>query len=1007
MVMRKSSLPFPASPPPPAAEPLTSQSHLHVNSEDVPPIPSSIQRSNGSSMFEEMGNPWQDDYSPRRNEATHDIPELLKPGSGRPGPRMELPKQEHPDVLRPGWSGEATPRSSLDSDRSPEKEEKDWWDDDEDEQKDPTDPEVKGSRELHVVNDTASPSEAAVLPSPGVKRKPVPTSPLPHSSAFPARETTTSPPFAAAALAVSPGREWNRRPSSPSARAQPDLASNNPYRRPSETLSAESMSDMKGKARDQHPHPLRSSPSTDHLGRLALDDRHEEKQALPQIPSFAPPPPPMQAPPPIPILQEPLQPTHIGDSQQSWSFQRPIPSPSSSFAPSNQHVTHFTNDLLDRGENDGSLLLQDELKAIPNNPTAPEPAIQPEVSLLEEEEPLPPKPPRPVRQESAEMYLPPPGPPPGYISTSHAPPVKPPRPAVVTSEHDLARMREQRNETYQIKHFNWFDMRTSKMRRSSMLTQNKNGPCPLLALVNALILGATEEMQAALDDALRLREQVSLGLIIETLMDELISRAALMEGLQLPDVDELNRFLMRLRTGMNANPRFVPASKSAPNLMDVDTPTTSTAQQPQTLAGTFEPTQDIKLYSSFKVKLLHGWLPQPGDSAAVAFARSAQTYEDAQAVQFGEEELEYKLSSGGLTEQEQQVWEDITSIKQFFQAYSTQLTPYGLGTIKGALEPGEFAILFRNDHFSSIYMNPRDQRLYTLVTDAGFADRDEIIWESLEDISGARTEYFSGDFQPVSHGDTSHPMPHSMTSAANPGSSRNQLAPNYDFGDPGMTPQQQEQADMDFALALQMQEEEEQAQRRSRAQSQANRGGPSNTPNRGARRSQGNIPIPLRSNPGGEVRPIIPPRNQNTNRNQAVNRPADADQADAPPAYEEAATQRPYIPPIGSPLHPSSSTDLPLGRATTSTSSVNAQGQTTGVTQSPMYRAASYGGVDARPGPRHTRRTSAYGDNNQAWTSDHSAGAFGPSYAFLSPSGADAGRRRTSDGRIDRDCTVM
>ena len=102
-----------------------------------------------------------------------------------------------------------------------------------------------------------------------------------------------------------------------------------------------------------------------------------------------------------------------------------------------------------------------------------------------------------------------------------------------------------------------------------MLTQNKNGPCPLLALVNALILGATEDMQAALDDALRLREQVSLGLIIETLMDELLSRAAMVEGLQLPDVDELNRFLMRLRTGMNANPRFVPATESAPNLMDV------------------------------------------------------------------------------------------------------------------------------------------------------------------------------------------------------------------------------------------------------------------------------------------------------------------------------------------------------------------------------------------------------------------------------------------------------
>lgn len=115
-----------------------------------------------------------------------------------------------------------------------------------------------------------------------------------------------------------------------------------------------------------------------------------------------------------------------------------------------------------------------------------------------------------------------------------------------------------------------------------MLTQNENGPCPLLALVNALILGATEDMQAALDDALRLREQVSLGLIIETLMDELISKASAMPGLELPEIDELNRFLMRLRTGMNANPSFVPQRRDAPNLMDADSPTTPTATHPHT-----------------------------------------------------------------------------------------------------------------------------------------------------------------------------------------------------------------------------------------------------------------------------------------------------------------------------------------------------------------------------------------------------------------------------------------
>lgn len=549
-----------------------------------------------------------------------------------------------------------------------------------------------------------------------------------------------------------------------------------------------------------------------------------------------------------------------------------------------------------------------------------------------------------------------------------------------------------------------------------MLTQNKNGPCPLLALVNALILGATEDMQAALDDALRLREQVSLGLIIETLMDELLSRALATEGLVVPDVDELNRFLMRLRTGMNANPRFVPPKPSAQNLMDADSPVAPPSfRQPQHDAGTFESTQDIKLYSSFKVKLVHGWLPRPHDEAAQAFARSAPTYEDAQAVQFGEEELEYKLSSGGLTSQEQQVWEDITSIKQFFQAYPTQLTPYGLSALQAALEPGEFAILFRNDHFSTIYKHPRDQRLYTLITDAGYADRDEIIWETLEDINGARSEFFAGDFSSVSHEDSRHAMPHSQTPAANSRRSSNQIGVSDHFADSSaMTPQDQEQHDADFAMALQLQEEEEQAMRRRRGQQNqmgpsgrgGGSGGGSQHPQQG-RRPQGNIPIPLRGNRNpatAENRPLMPPRNTQS-RVHGVNRPSDADGEDAPPAYEEAARTTPYLPPLGSPLHPSSSTDLSgRGGPSTSTTSVHAQGQTTGMT-------VDRPGMGRMPGQfQHRRRTSAYGENSEHWQNynpEYSTNASGPSYSHTRS--YDADRRASGRGGPDRDreCVVM
>jgi len=936
-----------------------------------------------------MGNPWADDYV-ARSEPEHDRPALLKPGNAQAQATSQNNLQNLPDVLRPGWSGEATPRSSLDSDRSPERE---WWDDDDQDEDKKEEQKLQPPKTLHVVNNTTPP---AVSPSGQIKRKPLPQS---HSPQQPQVQNA-------------------------------DLASKNPFRRPSETPLnvVADLPDWESERREQrgpdHPNPLRSQPSRDRLGRLALHDFDREKQTVHEAPTVSSPPPPTQAPPPIPQSQAPSIPMLTSSAPSKrintqedghinpWApvaQNNNLPPSSSPFEPSKRYTTKPTDNLLDRGQHTGSVSLGSELRALPNAVPAAQPSTS-EISLLEDDS-GPPLPTRPAKQDSENMYAVLPNPP-----MYQQAPVKPPRPAVVTSEQDLARIMEQRNETYTIKHFNWFDLRSSRMRRSSMLTQNKNGPCPLLALVNALILGATEDMQAALDDALRLREQVTLGLIIETLMDELLSRALTMEGLVVPDVDELNRFLMRLRTGMNANPLFIPSKPSALNLMDADSPVApSSLQQPQHVAGTFEDTQDIKLYSSFKVKLVHGWLPRPQDEAAQAFARSAPTYEDAQAVQFGEEELEYKLSTGGLTSQEQQVWEDITAIKQFFQAYPTQLTPYGLSALHATLEPGEFAILFRNDHFSTIYKHPRDQRLYTLITDAGYADRDEIIWETLEDINGARSEFFSGDFSSVSHGDSSHPMPHSQTPAANPRRSSNQLSAGDQFADNSVgTPQEQEQHDADFAMALQLQEEEEQAVRRRRL-AQQNQNGPSGRGGGGSgsqqpqqgRRPQGNIPIPLRGsrNPStAESRPLMPPR-VTQSRHQGVNRPSDADTEDAPPAYEEAARTTPYLPPLGSPLHPSSSTDLSgRGGPSTSTTSVHAQGQTTGAT-------ANRPGMGRMPGQfQHQRRTSAYGENSEHWQNrnpSYSTHPYGPSYSNTRD--YDADRRASARGipERDRECVVM
>ncbi|KAF2206368.1 hypothetical protein CERZMDRAFT_10946, partial [Cercospora zeae-maydis SCOH1-5] len=279
-----------------------------------------------------------------------------------------------------------------------------------------------------------------------------------------------------------------------------------------------------------------------------------------------------------------------------------------------------------------------------------------------------------------------------------------------------------RNEHYQIKHINWQDR--DKMRSSPILTQNENGPCPLLALVNALVLSTPLDMDTPLVETLRTREQVSLGLLLDAVFDELMSGRRGDTAHNLPDVSELYAFLLALHTGMNVNPRFRAQSKP----------------------GSFEETREMRLYSTFNIPLIHGWIPPRESPVYYAFDRNAKTFEDAQNIQFAEAELEHKQQTEGLNFQEQQLLEDIMTIRSFLNNWPTQLTDHGLDCISHSLDSGQIAILFRNDHFSTLYKEPRHGALMTLVTDQGYGSHAEIVWESLVDVNGAASEHFSGDF---------------------------------------------------------------------------------------------------------------------------------------------------------------------------------------------------------------------------------------------------------------------
>ncbi|KAF4431830.1 hypothetical protein F53441_13884 [Fusarium austroafricanum] len=507
-----------------------------------------------------------------------------------------------------------------------------------------------------------------------------------------------------------------------------------------------------------------------------------------------------------------------------------------------------------------------------------------------------------------------------------------------------------KTETYQIKNIRWHDSGSSKNPRiSPILIQNANGPCPLVALVNALTMTTPADIEdTALVQTLRSREQVSLNLLLDAVFDELMSPRRTSSEDALPDVGDLYAFLQSLHTGMNVNPRFIPTESMINAYKRTSLTHLHPAERGDLIPGTFENTAEMGLYATFSIPLIHGWLPPKTEHAYEALERQAASYEDAQNLLFREEELEHKLSDpeGGLTEDEQQLYQDIMIIKEFLDNSATQLTHWGIEVIGKAIRPGTFAILFRNDHFSTLYCHPSSMQLVTLVTDAGFKTHDEIVWETLSDVNGGNTEYLSGDFRVVGSGGLAP-----STSAGNYSSNdvgewttvQNHRGKARNEDEPPMSPNA-EQEDRDLALALQLQEEEEERHRAEEARrrresmlseqfieqqalqppnatrgNREGRGGRGGQTGRGAPRGGGvgvtrqasglvparnssvsapitntvNVQPRMPAMPAQRVRSLIPAQPPRP----PVNRPVDEAADDAPPSYEQSAHDRTYQPP--------------------------------------------------------------------------------------------------------------
>jgi ubiquitin carboxyl-terminal hydrolase MINDY-1/2 len=308
-----------------------------------------------------------------------------------------------------------------------------------------------------------------------------------------------------------------------------------------------------------------------------------------------------------------------------------------------------------------------------------------------------------------------------------------------------------------------------KERQCHILLQNQNGPCPLIAVCNCLLLRhdiqlptvAIRHNIASIDDVVNTLANHALHLY-STSND---SGNATENGFH---VDELLKLFPTLQYGMDVNPKFL----SGPTGVEY--------------------TSGVGAFDLMNVELVHGWLIDIQEETRVSVIGNKTYNELTEMIIMGNEaafetnkiqsqidDLQQKINHGiddntsakddadnvdgkddsaetlnlfhsQLEElkktlaEKTQVFEDGSIVQDFLEETSHQLTYTGLAELTQRIKEGDMCVFFRNNHFATI--TKFENTLYLLVTDLGYANHPDIMWEKLDDINGD-TEYFDETFK--------------------------------------------------------------------------------------------------------------------------------------------------------------------------------------------------------------------------------------------------------------------
>ena len=136
----------------------------------------------------------------------------------------------------------------------------------------------------------------------------------------------------------------------------------------------------------------------------------------------------------------------------------------------------------------------------------------------------------------------------------------------------------------------------------------------------------------------------------------------------------------------------------------------------------FEYTSECIVFDLVSIGLYHGWLVDPQLEDTVLAIGNMSYNQVVEAIISGRSSTDPLDQSKSLL------------AEQFLEESASQLTYHGICELNSVMKEGQVAVFFRNNHFSS--MCKHQGVLYLLVTDQGFLDQADVVWETLDSVQG-------------------------------------------------------------------------------------------------------------------------------------------------------------------------------------------------------------------------------------------------------------------------------